>query len=264
MGKITSKLSSAAHEDQEKEPILAQDTPEEDKIVPYVSINANDVGYLPYVEIKSRGSIACPTCHGTGRIPKEQRKELVALIPYSDQRLQPRRTKQYVSLAVVLCLLISFLAIFFLFPRSIVVTHAGLNSSVVTFAAASSSINLSTTNVLNVSNRNFHGIGVTRLDVEVLLVAVVIGKSSTSNVTTVGPLGNSQIYYTVNSTITDNSTFNICTWTKIKVHNVLLHIQGTLTCSYLGHSEQLSFEGYQYVDCRSNTTVPHSLHQLPP
>ncbi|XP_030077592.1 transmembrane protein 106A [Microcaecilia unicolor] len=261
MGEIISKLRPVAHQNHESESILARDGLS-DKSTPYVSVSGNENGYLPYVEIENHGSTVCPTCQGTGRIPKDQEKELVALIPYSDQRLQPRQTKLYVSLAVVICLLLSSLAIFFLFPRSIVVTHAGLNSSVVTLATSSQSINLSTTNVLNISNGNFHGIGVTQLDVEVLLVATVIGKSSTSNVTSVGPLGTSQIYYTVNSTIKDNTTYNICTWPIIKVHNVLLHIQGTLTCSSLGHSEQLSFDGYQYVDCRSNTTIPHSLHQL--
>nr|XP_033774073.1 transmembrane protein 106A [Geotrypetes seraphini] len=262
MEKIISKLRSVAHEKYESKPLLDKDEPEEEKATPYVSINGN--GYLPYVEVESHGSTVCPTCQGIGRIPKDREKELVALIPYSDQRLKPRRTKLYVSLAVVICLLLSSLAIFFLFPRSIVVVHAGLNSSVVTFAASLPSINLSTTNVLNISNRNFHEIDVTQLDVEVLHVTTVIGKTSTGDVTTVGSLGNKQIYYTVNNTIKDNNTYNICTWSKIKVHNVLLHIQGTLTCFSLGHSEQLSFDGYQYVDCRSNTTVPHSLNQLPP
>lgn len=32
--------------------------------------------------------------------------------------------------------------------------------------------------------------------------------------------------------------------------------RGTLTCSYLSHSEQLAFEKYQYVDCRGNATLP--------
>lgn len=64
-----------------------------------------------------------------------------------------------------------------------------------------------------------------------------------------------------------NSVFscsNICTWTKVRVHNVLLHLQGTLTCTYLCHSEQVAFEDYQYVDCRGNATLPHALYRRPP
>uniref|UniRef100_A0A3P9N443 Transmembrane protein 106 N-terminal domain-containing protein n=1 Tax=Poecilia reticulata TaxID=8081 RepID=A0A3P9N443_POERE len=51
-----------------------------------------DIAQFPYVEFTGRDSITCPTCQGTGRIPSEQVNELVALIPYSDQRLQPQRT----------------------------------------------------------------------------------------------------------------------------------------------------------------------------
>nr|AAH53198.1 Zgc:64013 protein [Danio rerio] len=51
-----------------------------------------DVSQFPYVEFTGRDSITCPTCQGTGRIPRNQENQLVALIPYSDQRLKPRRT----------------------------------------------------------------------------------------------------------------------------------------------------------------------------
>lgn len=40
--------------------------------------------------------------------------------------------------------------------------------------------------------------------------------------------------------------------------------RGTLTCSYLSHSEQLVFQSYEYVDCRGNTSVPHVLVPHPP
>lgn len=53
--------------------------------------------------------------------------------------------KLYVSLAVVICLLMSCLIIFFLFPRSINVQPAGLNASSIAFDAAISSIILNMT-----------------------------------------------------------------------------------------------------------------------
>lgn len=55
------------------------------------------------------------------------------------------------------------------------------------------------------------------------------------------------------------SLSKICTWLKIKVHHVLLYIQGTLTYTYLSRSEQLVFQSYEYVDCRGNMSVPHLL-----
>ncbi|XP_033618961.1 transmembrane protein 106A isoform X3 [Fukomys damarensis] len=89
-----------------------------------------------------RGSfVPCPTCRGSGEIPQEREKQLVALIPYGDQRLEPRRTKLFVFLAVLLCLVTAGFAFFFLFPRSISVHPAGLNSSTVAFDKATIHLN---------------------------------------------------------------------------------------------------------------------------
>uniref|UniRef100_A0A3Q4MYQ0 Transmembrane protein 106 N-terminal domain-containing protein n=2 Tax=Neolamprologus brichardi TaxID=32507 RepID=A0A3Q4MYQ0_NEOBR len=55
-------------------------------------VRREDIAQFPYVEFTGRDSVTCPTCQGTGRIPSEQVNELVALIPYNDQRLQPQRT----------------------------------------------------------------------------------------------------------------------------------------------------------------------------
>ncbi|XP_075767468.1 transmembrane protein 106A [Pelodiscus sinensis] len=228
----------------------------EEEVTNYGTINGGDSSASCVPCAGSRGCITCPTCQGTGRIPREQEKQLVALIPYGDQRLKPRRTKLYVCLAVTICLLTSSLIIFFLFPRSVAVQPAGLNASSIAFNFTTATINLNMTNMLNVTNNNFYPVTVIQLDIEVLHLSLVIGKTTRKSMLNIGPLHSGQIYYTVSSHIQDNNTYNICTWVKIKVHNVLLHIQGTLTCSYLCHSEQLSFENYQYVDCRGNATLP--------
>nr|XP_012421391.1 PREDICTED: transmembrane protein 106A isoform X2 [Odobenus rosmarus divergens] len=163
----------------------------------------------------SASFVTCPTCQGSGEIPQDLEKQLVALIPYGDQRLKPRRTKLFVFLAVFVCLVISSCIVFFLFPRSIAVQPAGLNSSTVAFDEADIHLNIT-------------------------------------------------MFYAVANKIWDENTYKICSWMKIKVHHVLLHIQGTLTCSCLSHSEQLVFQSYEYVDCRGNTSVPHLLVPHPP
>ncbi|KFP97155.1 Transmembrane protein 106A, partial [Leptosomus discolor] len=242
--------------------ILPRQLDAEDAIANYASINDLATSCGPCVGIAHRSYVTCPTCQGTGRIPRGQEEQLVALIPYDDQRLKPRRTqvlKLYVCLAVTICLLTTSLSIFFLFPRSITVQPAGLNASSIGFNATTTSIYLNMTNVLNITNNNFYVVTVVQLDIEVLHQSLVVGKSMMRTLLNMSPLQSSQIYYMVASRILDDNTYNICTWTKVKVHNVLLHIQGTLTCTYMCHSEQLAFEDYQYVDCRGNATLPHSL-----
>uniref|UniRef100_A0A8D2AMA8 Transmembrane protein 106A n=1 Tax=Sciurus vulgaris TaxID=55149 RepID=A0A8D2AMA8_SCIVU len=206
--------------------------------------------------------VTCPTCQGSGEIPRELEKQLVALIPYGDQRLKPRHTKLSVFLAVFICLLTSSSIIFFLFPRSIAVQPAGLNSSTVAFDETD--IHLNMTSILNISNTNYYPITVTKLTIEVLHLSLVVGQVSNSLLLHIGPLASEQVFYAVASKIWDENTYKICTWLKIKVHHVLLHIQGTLTWSHLSHSEQLVFESYEYVDCRGNMSVPHLLIPHPP
>lgn len=226
----------------------------------YMSINSDASASCSSSEETS--TVTCPTCRGIGRIPRGQEKELVALIPYSDQRLKPRRTKLYVTLAVCGCVLIFFLVVFFLYPRSITLDHAGVNSSFVTQNSSTSSVNFVTTNKLNISNSNLFGIQILSLTVEVLHMSAVVGTLNIKEVKTVGPLVNDQIFYTVNSTIQDTNTFKVCSWEQIKVHNILLHVQGSVNCSYLGHMEQIQFGGYEYLDCKSNTTIPHSFSSI--
>ncbi|XP_025910261.1 transmembrane protein 106A isoform X2 [Nothoprocta perdicaria] len=259
--KLSQFWKASARKEGEGKLILPRPKGAEGEIAGYASINGEDPA-LPCVGTGSRSCVNCPTCQGTGRIPREQEKQLVALIPYGDQRLKPRRTKLYVCLAVTICLLTTSLSVFFLFPRSITVLPAGLNASSIGFNAATTSISLNMTNVLNITNNNFYPVTVVQLDIEVLHQTLVIGKTTMKTLLNISPLQSSQIYYMVASRLLDNNTYNICTWTKIKVHNVLLHIQGTLTCTYLCHSEQLAFENYQYVDCRGNATLPHLLQRL--
>ncbi|XP_006867339.1 PREDICTED: transmembrane protein 106A-like [Chrysochloris asiatica] len=216
---------------------------------------------VPCEGASNGGFVTCPTCQGSGAISQAQEKQLVALIPYEDQRLKPRHTKLFVFLAVLICLVTSTLIIFFLFPQSIAVQTACLNSFSVAFNEAGISLNL--TNVLNISNHNYCPITVTQLAIEVLHLSLVVGQVSENLLLPIRPLASEQILYAVASKVQDENTYKICTWQNIKVHHVL-HVQGILTYSYLNHSEQLVFQSYEYVDCWGNSSVPYLLAPLPP
>ncbi|KAL7832087.1 hypothetical protein AOLI_G00296350 [Acnodon oligacanthus] len=239
------KQKSEGHEDlTPKEP--GSDSEEE----------KNDISQFPYVEFTGRDSVTCPTCQGTGRIPREQENQLVALIPYSDQRLRPRRTKLYVSLSVLLCLLLSGLAVFFLFPRTIDVSYIGVKSSYVAFDADNRIVYINITNTLSITNNNYYPVEVTNITAQVQFYKTVIGKSLMSNVTTVVPLDMQQVDFSVPTVIANEMSyiFDFCTMQSIKVHNIVIMMQMTVTTVYFGHAEQISQEKYLYVDCGTNTT----------
>ncbi|KFV94439.1 Transmembrane protein 106B, partial [Eurypyga helias] len=173
-----------------------------------------DVSQFPYVEFTGRDSVTCPTCQGTGRIPRGkvflfsgQENQLVALIPYSDQRLRPRRTKLYVTASVIVCLLLSGLAVFFLFPRSIDVEYIGVKSVYVTYEQGRRIIYLNITNTLNITNNNYYSVEVANITAQVQFSKTVIGKARLNNITNIGPLDMKQIDYMVPTVIQDEMSY---------------------------------------------------------
>ncbi|XP_047234973.1 transmembrane protein 106B-like isoform X2 [Girardinichthys multiradiatus] len=190
-------------------------------------IRREDIAQFPYIEFTGRDSITCPTCQGTGRIPSEQVNELVALIPYSDQRLRPQRTKLYVVLSAVLCLLASSLVAFFLFPRSVVVVDAGIRSVTIHLDHSKMSVLMNMTSTLNFSNPNFFSVLVQSVSCQVLYMKMVIGTRQLDNATTIQPLSHSQVNYTVSVEIGSSVpyVYALCTMPSIKVHNILVLLQ---------------------------------------
>ncbi|XP_049637850.1 transmembrane protein 106A [Suncus etruscus] len=228
-------------------------TPDDSKSVSYFSTCGRKSSCSCVPHPRGTSFVTCPTCQGSGEIPRELEKQLVALIPYGDQRLKPRRTKLFVSLAVLISLVTTSFLFFVLYPRSISVQPAGLNSSLVALDKDEIYINVS--NILNISNTNYYPITVTQITIEALHVSLVVGQVSLSSLLHIGPFTTQQMVYTVSTKIKEESTYKICSWEKIKIHHVVLHIQAILTYSYLGHSEQKPFENYEYVDCRGNTSL---------
>ncbi|CAJ1055402.1 transmembrane protein 106C [Xyrichtys novacula] len=214
-----------------------------------------DIAQFPYVEFTGRDSITCPTCQGTGRI-SYQVNELVALIPYSDQRLQPQRTKLYVVLSITLCLLASSLGAFFLFPRSVVVIDDGVHTVTVQFDTTNQRVLMNMTSTLNLSNPNFFSVWVDSVSCQVFYMKSVIGSQQQHNITTLLPLSDIQVNYTVSVEIGSSApyVYAFCTMTSIKVHNIVVLMQTTVKTANMVHTTMNSLEAYRYIDCGSNTT----------
>ncbi|KAI7797020.1 transmembrane protein 106A [Triplophysa rosa] len=202
----------------------------------------------------------CPTCQGTGRIPRGQENQLVAVIPCSDQRLKPHHTKLYVCISVGLCLLICSLTLFFLFPRSMDMSTVELQSSMVYFT--SDTVKIVVTNKLNITNHNFVSIQAEDLNVQALILEKVVGKTKFINVTRLPPRSHKTITVVSDIVIDDTGLNNYCKSHAIQIHTLFLHLQLTINVSYLSHSEQMSRDAYEYIDCGVNSTIPHTIPLL--
>ncbi|XP_042361807.1 transmembrane protein 106A-like [Plectropomus leopardus] len=227
--------------------------------------SGQDSDSRPIVEDSRRPSsgetVHCPTCQGTGRIPRGQESKLVAVIPCTDQRLRPRHTKLYVAVSVVVCLLVSSLVLFFLFPRSVLLSPVAVKSSFVYFTEDDVRINI--TNVLNITNKNFAAVQAYNLSVQALNFDMVVGAVSIKSVTSVKPLSIITYSFVMPIKLTDPDLSQYCRRVSLPVHIIYLHLQMSMTVYYLAHYEQLSLETYEYIDCGANSTLPHSM-QPPP
>uniref|UniRef100_A0A1D5QSC1 Transmembrane protein 106C n=1 Tax=Macaca mulatta TaxID=9544 RepID=A0A1D5QSC1_MACMU len=197
------------------------------------------IAQFPYVEFTGRDSITCLTCQGTGYIPTEQVNELVALIPHSDQRLRPQRTKQYVLLSILLCLLASGLVVFFLFPHSVLVDDDGIKVVKVTFNKQDSLVILTIMVSLRVS---FSGLCTcqagTRDTYTCFLTCPDVNFTGKAEMG--GPF--SYVYF-------------FCTVPDILVHNIVIFMRTSVKISYIGLMTQSSLETHHYVDCGGNSTA---------
>ncbi|KAL0984182.1 hypothetical protein UPYG_G00138220 [Umbra pygmaea] len=201
----------------------------------------------------------CPTCRGIGRIPRGH-DQLVAVIPCSDKRLKPSRTKCYVCISVGLCVMVCFLILFFLFPRSVSLSPVAVKSAMVFFTP--NTVEMQITNVLNVTNENFAYIEVFDFNMQILIIETVVGRIKLSNMTAVKPRS-AKTYTVVTPIQIDEPGLNkYCKSPSISIHTLFLHIQMTMNVSYLSHSEQLSKDTYEYIDCGANTTIPHPIGKL--
>ncbi|XP_019410636.1 PREDICTED: transmembrane protein 106C [Crocodylus porosus] len=224
-----------------------------------------DIAKFPYVEFTGRDSITCPTCQGTGCIPTEQVNELVALIPYSDQRLRPQRTKLYVLLSVLLCLLISGLVVFFLFPHSVLVEDDGIKVVQVWFDKKNSIVILAITATLKIRNSNFYSIAITSLTSQVQYMNTVVGTQQISNVTHIQARSDQLVNFTVKAEMGGpfSYVYFFCTLEKVKVHNIVIFMRTSVKISYIGHLTQSSLETYHYVDCSANSTAVQDSSHVP-
>ncbi|TKS92315.1 BRCA1 gene 1 protein [Collichthys lucidus] len=170
--------------------------------------------------------------------------------------------KLYVAVSVGVCLLLSFLVLFFLFPRSVLLSPVGVKSTLVYFVDDDVQINI--TNILNITNQNFATVQAYNLTVQALNYHTVVGTVLIKNVTTIQPLSTTMYSFVTPVKLTDSGLSNYCKTPSYPVHILYLHLQMTMTVYYLVHYEQLSLESYEYIDCGANTTVPHSMQPPPP
>lgn len=227
-------------------------------------LNINGHNECGYIEFSGKDGRTCHTCGGTGRISKAQEDSLLALIPYNDTRLRPRRTKLYVLISVISCLVICGIIVFFLIPRTVSIKQNAVLNSTVLIDQGVPSTTIEFTYQLNVSNANFFDIYVDNITVNTFFNDIKVGGGTRNKAFSV-PSRTSIKEYQINVTVSclfDRSNnleyvIDLCTNPNRKVHDVFLVLQATQWFSFMGHSEQSTIQSYSYFDCSpTKSSIP--------
>ncbi|XP_034415003.1 transmembrane protein 106A [Cyclopterus lumpus] len=220
--------------------------------------NVKTLKYFPPYGAMSGGHSSgdsCPTCRGTGRIPRGHEDQLVAVIPCNDVRLKPRRTKLHVCISMAVCLFLCSLILFFLFPRSVTLTPVSVLSVMVFFNG--DTVDMKVTNLVNISNENFVPVQIVEFTVQGLVSKVVTGTTKITNMTAIQSRSQKSYTVQIDLPIVDKGLNVYCKSSTIKIHTLFLELQMTMNISYLSHTEQVSLDTFEYIDCGTNSTIPH-------
>lgn len=220
---------------------------------PYGATNSEDDHR--YEELM-RGNVPCPTCKGSGRIPKEDEAKLVALIPYGDVRLKPRRTMLWVSLAVLCCAVISGLLIFFLIPREVQL-HSNsphIDPSYVYVNTTQGIVKMQLENSFNISNKNFVKVVAENITMVAMYDTKLISESKLSDSVKIGLRSEETVKIPMNITFKDEQGY-IALFCKMMGNEVFITFMTTVDTTYLNHVEQVSLTTFQYVNCSPTATT---------
>eukprot|EP00117_Sycon_ciliatum_P037983 scpid53757/ scgid28304/ Transmembrane protein 106B len=108
----------------------------------------------------------CPTCKGRGEVDRDDEEGTIALIPMSDKRLKPRKTKLYTAIASVASLIACTLVVYFLFERTVSVQIE--SAYVVDYnVSIPNSVDMTVVMEVSVSNQNYAAVTIKNLTISI-------------------------------------------------------------------------------------------------
>eukprot|EP00126_Sphaerothecum_destruens_P004944 Sdes_comp18463_c0_seq2m8438 len=118
----------------------------------------------------------CPRCHGSGRILRgEEPAELVALIPFSDNRLKPRRTSLIVAFSVLITAVFMGGFVYFVYPRTIIMKSLSIQTLNASIPQNPVDAKLFISEKVEIHNDNFVSLWITNLQLTTSYMDAVVG-----------------------------------------------------------------------------------------
>eukprot|EP00080_Pristionchus_pacificus_P009258 PDM69278.1 dnj-30 [Pristionchus pacificus] len=200
-----------------------------------------------YTELMG-GSVPCPSCKGTGRIPKEMEETLVALIPVNDDRLKPKHTWRWVVVVVLACVLIAAGVIYMLVPRAVEL-HSDRRSidkvNVFRTQEKPPQLEFWFMNYVNISNANYYAVQVLNTTASVVSKFQPwskenIGSGGNGSTISVSPLNDGRM-----TALSFNNTYCTASFSRLTSLYVNMQFDVVVTLMYFNHREQISLSTVQ-------------------
>lgn len=230
---------------------------------------------LHYEELinPSRDSVTCQTCQGLGRVPRERTNELIALVPYNDERLKPKRTKCIVLSISVLLFMAFIVTSFFGMPRYVSLVETALPQKTnATVAKETMELKLDLASFYQVGNENYYPIDLVSLDMKIMWQNYIVKNVTLLNTTypsiTVKPRDQQNITIEVYDIFFGESNhldFLVyhCVQPYHRFNTISLQFQTTANVSYwYGRYELIQKESSHWVRCESTIEVAKISNKL--
>lgn len=216
--------------------------------------SSSSVSAYTYQELP--GGVMCPTCNGTGRIPRGQEDDLVALIPYRDDRLKPRRTKLYVFLSILLCGLVAGIMCAFLLTKPVHMNIHNISTRSIQLQLNSSQqlhkLTLGLEITYNISNSNFPSIylkNTTVIGMQSFNTQPVVSNTSAVDLRVSGRR-HSQFAVNVTAVFSDDYVPQYCH--SLQSKTITVEFSSTLQYQLMAQLSSISSSEYVRVLCAEN------------
>ncbi|XP_072179096.1 transmembrane protein 106B-like [Diadema setosum] len=224
------------------------DPASEDKDFKRGSTSTNSTSNFTYEELSN--GMTCPTCEGTGKIPRGREDDLVALIPFTDDRLKPRRTWLYVFLSIFACAVVAGVLVAFLIPRPILLQQLGDVQTVATWYNTSKpEMKLTLQTDFEVYNYNFFSLTEQSMSIMARWSEEAIGTNVTMLNTTTGGRQSHQFSANVTVTITESVLVSHCVGTATPSHLIYMQFTSEFQYHLMSQDQQETDIYYKAVSC---------------
>eukprot|EP01135_Chromosphaera_perkinsii_P004663 Nk52_evm12s293 gene=Nk52_evmTU12s293 len=196
----------------------------------------------------------CPRCHGSGRIAREDDgpHELVALIPVSDHRLKPRRTKLIISASVVGTALLMGIFVFFFYPRSVQMSSLSVKTINATIPDVPGPTKLFIAEKIRIKNENFVSIALENLKLTASYLDATVGYHVYGDLDIKARSSTTVDLYVNASHFPESLYPRVHSSCKYFPQQLILNFVVNGTAKYLSQTQNLVIEKDQWVNCRSS------------